>query len=311
MRSSKLRRTSGATLALATGAAPALATVPPEADAASEATAWLDAKRSPATRRSYLGDLLDFGRWILGDRKAPVAVAVRATAAATLPQIAAYRDDSMTRHRPATTARRLAAIRAWFRFLQARQIRADNPAAFVEAPRVNLDEQKRPALELSDLRRLIEVATTGRRAKYADRNLAIVHLLGGIGLRSAELLALRPCDYDRNTQTIVVKGKRQQTRRLDLPTAAIAPLCQLADATPGDARIFAFTRERLRQLVTTWQRLAGLPQTGTHTFRRTMATLHFDHGGSAEQLRRTFGHADLRTTSRYDTRREGTAIVTI
>ena len=278
-------------------------------DVAADARAWLTAKRSADTRRSYLGDLVDLGRFLLGDDDAGADAALRATAAATLGQIAEYRDRSMEKHAPATTARRLAAARAWFRYLQSAGLRADNPGAYVEAPRVNVSDQKRPALEASDLRRMLEIATTGRRARWSDRNTVILRLLAGIGLRSAELLGIRREDFDRPTSTILVRGKRGTTRRLDVPKPALEALGRLCDVAGDGARLFPFSRERLRQLVTTWQRLAGVPISGPHTFRRTMATLHFDRGGSGEQLRRTLGHQDLRTTSRYDTRREGTAVV--
>jgi len=278
-------------------------------DGAGEARAWLTGKRSAATRRSYLGDLADLGRFLLADPDATIDEALRATPPATLTQIAEYRDHSLGIHRPATTARRIAAARAFFRYLQSIGARGDNPAAYVEAPRVNVSDQRRPALEASDLRRMLAVATSGRRAQWADRNTAILRLLAGIGLRSAELLGIRREDFDRPTSTILVRGKRGTTRRLDVPKPAIEPLGRLCDATAEGARVFQFSRERLRQLVTTWERLAGVPISGPHTFRRTMATLHFDRGGSGEQLRRTLGHEDYRTTARYDTRREGTAVV--
>jgi site-specific recombinase XerD len=275
------------------------------------AGAWLAGKRSAETRAAYRADLRAFGRWLLGDLEARDDPALERVATCTIADLVAWRDHLAASCAPATVARRLAAVRAFSKFLRGQGYRLDNPAESVEAPRVSPELQRRPFLEAPEVRALIRAATTGPRAPRAIRNRTILALLASVGLRRAELLELRVGDVDLAGRTILVRhGKGDRPRRLDVTAAIAGDLEQLAEGLPPEARLFRFGRRRLGRLLEAWARAARLEQgVSPHALRRTFATVYLDRGGSIEVLRRSLGHSDPRTTAGYDRRRQASAVV--
>jgi len=282
------------------------------------AHAWIKAKRSPATRRAYLGDLVAVGSRILFQTLAFVDVderhAILAVARVDVDQLATWRDWAAQHEAPATVARRLAALRTFYRFLAGQGLRRDNPAEHVEAPIVAAEEQRRPHLEDHQVRALLAVATLDRNARRAIRNRALVLLLASAGLRIREALGLRPADFDQVKRTIQIRSataKGGKPRLLEVSKRLAADLAALAAGMEPDDRFVAITRERARQLLLRWATLAGVDTqlVTPHALRRTFGTIAIDRGIPIEALRRAMGHSDPRTTARYDRRRQASAIV--
>jgi site-specific recombinase XerD len=278
------------------------------------ARAWIKAKRSRATRRAYFSDLVSIGSFILG-RSCTHDESIAAVAGTDLDAIATWRDDAIQHEAPATVARRLAALRTFYRFLVGQEVRRDNPAEHVEAPIVASEEQRRPHLEDHQVRALLAAA----RAQSGDplralRNRALVLLLASAGLRIAEALGLRPSDFNADASTIRIRSataKRGKPRILEVSKRLAADLTILRSTIDADERFVPITRERVRQLLIRWASLAGIPDhlVTPHALRRTFGTLAIDRGIPIEALRRAMGHEDPRTTARYDRRRQASAIV--
>ncbi len=277
------------------------------------ARTWVKGRRSPRTRESYREDLVLCGRWLLEDQVASDDAAIARVLRATPPELLAWRDSLAESRRPATVARRLAALRALFGALTAGRYIEHNPLAGVETPTVVQEDQRTPWLEAGEVRMLFLAATTTRRhAPRALRNRAILGLLASCGLRRAEVLGIRPEDIDVPKREIRVRGKRGKVRRLGVSEQLAVDLWQLGgSATSPTSSIFPLSRVRLNQLCRSWARAAGLDPANVtpHALRRSYATAALDRAIPIEILRRSMGHADPRMTARYDRRRQASAFV--
>ena len=270
---------------------------------------WFAGRRCATTRRAYASDLAHLGRFLLADPLAPWTVAHRAAATAPPAALPSWRDFMIgIPLRPATIARRLSAARSFFRYLRLAGYRIDDAGAGVEVPRVSPELQAAPHVEASDVRAVLRAVGCGRLRWTVTRNRAIVRLLAELGLRCGELVALRVADFDRAARTVRVLGKGGRVRVLDTGDQLAAELVELVEERAADDRIFPLSTRRVRQLAEVWGRHAGV-DFSPHALRRTFATIYLDRGGSIEQLRRALGHADPRTTARYDRRRTATARV--
>src|SRR5262245_30861873 len=137
----------------------------------------LDAEKhaSPHTVKSYRTDLEDFRRFLGADALADVEVR----------DVRAYLAELHTRGLdPASVARKLAAIRSWFRFLRRRGLVERNPAQQVRSPR--LPRKLVSFLPIDETAALMDA----RPARGTPRDAAIVELLYASGLRVSELVGL-------------------------------------------------------------------------------------------------------------------------
>ena len=167
----------------------------------------LAARRSPRTVDAYRRDLASFATSVDG----PVA---RASTEDIETWLAAMRADGRA---PATIARRLAAVRAYFRHLTLVGAREDNPAAGIAGPRRPRSVPR--TLSPAEAERLVEAAsgTTPR----AMRDRALVELLYGAGLRVSELVSLRVSDVDLEEGLVRCMGKGAKQRVVPMGKGAI------------------------------------------------------------------------------------------
>lgn len=209
-----------------------------------------------------------------------------------------------------TIARRLAALRSWFRFLCRQEVLRENPAEGIHSPR---REHKIPTfLTESDTERLLEVVPSNGR--LAARDMAVLEVLYSAGLRVSELAGLTLDDLDLEGGTILVRGKGKKERLAILGQAAVKAL-----------RAWLLERENLlkrlrrtawhvfinkngtplstrgvRDLVRKYTLLAGLSGRITpHTLRHTFATHLLDRGADIRAVQELLGHASLATTQIY------------
>ena len=159
---------------------------------------------SAHTARAYAGDLrqlLDFARRRLGREPAPADLDHRL--------IRAFLADLYERGRArASSARTLAAIRSFCRYLRREGILDDNPAALVAAPR---PEQRMPAhLDVADMDVLL--AAPDAATPLGRRDRAILELLYASGLRLSELVGLDLDDVNLGGRVVRVRGKGGRER---------------------------------------------------------------------------------------------------
>ena len=267
----------------------------------------LASSRSPRTVDAYRRDLLQLTEWL--DR--PVS---SATTEDLERWVAQMRADG----RAATTvARRIAAVRSFFRQQMLLGRRGDNPAASLELPRRT---RKLPrTLSPAEAERLIEAAngTTPR----AMRDRALVELMYGAGLRVSETLGLDRRGVDLDERIVRALGKGQKERLVPLGRPAVESLRRyIALGRPHldrrnrpelflNARGGPLTRAGAFFVLRKLAAKAGLDpeRVHPHLLRHSFATHLLEGGADLRSVQEMLGHADLATTELYthvsDTRR--------
>ena len=220
---------------------------------------------------------------------------------------------------PSSIARRLAALRGLFRFLQRGGQREDNPAVGLRSPRARRRLPRVTSEEMTH--RILESADPSTDTGRRDR--AVLELLYGCGLRLAELVGLQLGAVDPVTGTIRVRGKGDKERELPLAGEAARALDdylsgRLAAAThrawrtgilDPEARALpvlegkggrALSRRTVQRIVhRAVLRAAAGAGVSPHTLRHAFATHLLDHGASLRGVQELLGHASLATTQIY------------
>ncbi len=208
---------------------------------------------------------------------------------------------------PSTVARRSAALRRFFGFLIDEGFRGDDPSAALPRPRF---ERPLPRiLDEDDVRRMFEAAedraASGEGA--AVRNLALLELLYGSGLRASELVGL-PRNAVRSGQPfLMVLGKGAKERLVPISTRAQAAVAKWMEQVPSDA-LWLFpsgkthlSRVRLFQIVRAMAADGGISpeRVSPHVLRHAFATHVLSGGADLRVLQSLLGHADIATTQIY------------
>jgi integrase/recombinase XerD len=281
---------------------------PRDTSLAGYTAAWLWSFRESAhTRAAYQRDVTDFVHWCAA-RDLDV-LAVRRTHldayAAALTQVPRARTGRPLA--PASVARRLAALSSWYAYLVDAGATAHNPTLRVRRPRIDRDHTATVGLSAAE-------ALALRRAAAEDPALECAGVLAGflveIGARVSEVCALDVTDlgYDSGHRTVRLRMKGGKARvravppglagQLDVIVGARTdgPLFRLPDGRRLDRyTVFRFVRRAAHA--------AGLPAAARitpHSLRHAWATIARERGASLEERQHALGHADPRTTQRYD-----------
>ncbi|MBX6323804.1 MAG: tyrosine recombinase [Rhodospirillaceae bacterium] len=271
----------------------------------------LAAERNAArnTLEAYRRDLADFAAFLARrGRTLP-----KADAAAIRAYLAALNGlDLSTR----TVARRLSALRQYYRFLAGEGLRGDDPCAEIDSPRLGRMLPK--VLAPDEAVRLTEAE--GGDAAGTARLRALVELLYGAGLRASELVGLPLAAARRAGRVLIVRGKGGKERMVPLNPAARAALARYLDHRaaflPRDGKggrrpspwLFPsrgatghLTRQRLGQLLKAAAAAAGLDprRLSPHVLRHAFATHLLEGGADLRSVQQMLGHADIATTQIY------------
>ena len=270
---------------------------------------WLGRERraAPLTVEAYGADIAGFLRFLTqhlgGEPDLAVLAALRQ--ADLRAWLAAGAADGAGN---ATRARRLSAVRTFFRFL-ARRHGVDNPAlALIATPRA-----KKPiprALATEQARQVTDgIGEMSDAASIQARDTALFVLLYGCGLRIAEALALDVRDVPGPDAMLRVVGKGSKERIVPvLPAVREAISGWLAlhpDRQPGSPLFLGARGGRLdpavaQRTLRNFRRLYGLPEHATpHALRHSFATHLLAGGADLRSIQDLLGHASLSTTQRY------------
>lgn len=308
---------------------PPAAAAPPDAtppDAASEAArereeavrAFLrfvahERQLSPRTSEAYTADLAEFeaflGRYY-GDPEWSWRGIDRLAIRAFMGDCTSRRGLSRR-----SIARKLSAVRSFYRFLHVEGRVDANPARSVRSPK---RERTLPAFltreQVDALFRDAEARAEGG-SFHALRNLAIVELFYGAGLRLSELQGLNVADVDVVSERMRVMGKGRKERIVPLGRAAIRALRgyfaarerQMEHAARPDRRAVFVGQTGRRLSARQVQNVVGTFLSGiadeagvsTHSLRHTFATHLLDSGADLLAVKELLGHASLSTTQIY------------
>jgi len=272
---------------------------------------WLKHERraSPHTIAAYRRDLAAFLSFLAGHLGKPACLAdLPALARADFRAWLAAR--SAAELQAASTARALSVVRNFFRFLAKRSLGGNAVFSTMRTPRLPHAIPK--ALTAQEAEDALDAV--GGKSWITKRDMAILLLLYGCGLRLGEALSLnrRDAQWARGdeVQTLMVMGKGRKQRAVPvLPVVAAAMEEYLADCPySGDPeaplfrgvrgarlnpRVVQLRLERLRKQL-------NLPDTATpHALRHSFATHLLAGGGDLRAIQELLGHASLSTTQRY------------
>ena len=259
---------------------------------------------SAHTIKSYRSDLLQFGAFLEGSlgikRLDKVDVlAVRAF-------LAELHQNGIAR---SSIARKLAAIRTFFRHLTREGKLDKNPARLVSTPRL---DQKIPArLEQSEVERLLECPDPTTQLGRRDR--AMLELLYATGLRVGELVALDLARVDLENMLVRVDGKGGKERIVPYGEVAseairlysndrleLVRLGRGTDALFLNARGGRLTARSVRRLLERYLRDAALTSSlSPHSLRHAFATHLLERGCDLRSIQELLGHESLSTTQKY------------
>ncbi|HZK92392.1 MAG TPA: site-specific tyrosine recombinase XerD [Stellaceae bacterium] len=283
---------------------PAAVAVSPRLEAFLE---MLAAERGAArlTLAAYRNDLVDLAGFLAArdialDQADAGALHDYLTAAAT------------RRLAPRTLARRLSAIRQFYRFLLTDAVRGDDPTSGLDAPRLGRPLPK--LLSEAEIARLIAAA-----AAWPDeegvRLRCILELLYATGLRVSELVTLPLAAAQRDPRFLLVRGKGGKERIVPLSPPSRVALAEYLPCRPrflpeGQNSRFLFpsrgregylTRQRCGQLLKELALAAGLDpaRLSPHVLRHAFASHLLDHGADLRSVQQMLGHADIATTQIY------------
>lgn len=251
--------------------------------------------RSPLTIRAYKTDVGQFVAWLGQNTWAPTVDQVeRADITEYLSFLGARQVSGVSR------ARKLAAIREFFRYLEGHGHINRSPAAAVETPKK--ERNVRSYLRPDEYTRMLSEAGAN------PRDYAILQVFLQTGIRVSELCDLRIGDVELTNRMITVTGKGQVERSIELEKKGLAAIRTWLAVRPkvlDDHLFLNYQGEPLgergvRKLVVRYKSRAGITKKiGPHSFRHTFGTLKAEQGVSPFQLKEWLGHAKLDTTQIY------------
>ncbi|MEM7663715.1 MAG: tyrosine recombinase [Pseudomonadota bacterium] len=270
----------------------------------------LSAERGAAqnTLDAYVRDLMDASEYLGGGL----------TRANALDLSAWLQDLSKRGLASATAARRLSAIKHFFRFLFEEGDRKDNPTSQLDGPTARR--------EVPDVLSRDDVATLISACGDDARLICLVECLYGAGLRVSELVSLKTGELPRRkggrwtTSDIIVRGKGGKERLCPLGGPALTALTNWLEirettlpktnAALERARPYVFpsrgkeghlTRRRLGQMLTDLAIKAGIEPSRVHphALRHAYATHLLQGGADLRSVQTLLGHADISTTQIY------------
>jgi integrase/recombinase XerC len=205
----------------------------------------------------------------------------------------------------ASAARKLAALRTFFRYLCREGVLARNPARALLSPR--LEKRVPTHLDERDVELLLDMPGEG---DAAVRGRAILELLYATGIRCSELVGLDLGEVDRNARMVRVLGKGRKERivpfggraaeALEAYLPVRSRLAPSSDAVFVNARGGRLTDRSVRYLVANRVRaVAMVRRISPHTMRHSFATHLLERGADLRAIQELLGHARLATTQRY------------
>lgn len=254
------------------------------------------------TLAAYAQDLLDF-RQFLETRGLTDWLAV------SLADLQGYLASLEARGISARSrARRLSALRQFFRFLQREEKLASNPVELLDSPR--LPQRLPQVLGEQEVAALLAAPDPG--SLLGQRDDALLELLYATGLRVSELVCLTLKQVDLRRGVVRPLGKGRKERLVPMVPRAVEKLqLYLSQGRPrllkGRQNPYLFvngrggrlSRQGVWKIIKSYARLAGVRDLSPHTLRHSFATHLLSRGANLRVLQILLGHADLATTTIY------------
>ncbi len=272
---------------------------------------------SPHTLRAYMRDLDHFCAWMmlgprafdLPDDEILPQASLDVLQRADKQNIRSYLAHIQTRgNSPRTTARKLASLRAAYRYFVQSDYLKENPAKAVSSPKLPRDLPD--VLSIPEVTALLEAPDTSKPLGIRDR--ALMETLYSSGARASEARGVKLGDVDLIQSTMRVFGKRKKERIVHLGKFAREALKNYLgvrasigepkhDVLFVNARGGPLTTRSIQRVVEHYVRLVlpGRREVSPHTLRHTFATHMLDGGADLRTVQELLGHENLSSTQIY------------
>jgi len=252
--------------------------------------------RSAATIRAYATDISQFISFLHANN-----VSIHTPAEVEKIDVVEYLSALAKRELTGIArARKMSAIREYFRFLEGIGVIAKSPTTGIETPK--REKNGRQVLRSDEYTKMLSLAGAN------PRDYAILQVFLQTGVRVSELANLTRDDIDFVKPSITVRGKGMKEREIFLEKKGVHALKSYLGVRGEHftKRVFLnyqgepISERGIRKLVVKYRKEAGITKKAScHTLRHTFATYKAEKGVSAFQLQQWLGHANLNTTQIY------------
>jgi integrase/recombinase XerD len=216
-------------------------------------------------------------------------------------------------YRSTTIARKIAALKSFFRYMRNMGYIDVDLVEKLEAPRV---QKELPGVltaeQIKSLFEQVEVETPA-----GQRDLAMLHMLYATGMRVSELVSLNLSDFDADKATVLCpgrSGRQKRERVVPLPPIAIEATLQYLQAVrprlmsrhPEEESLFLnhhgerLTRQGFWLIIKGYAKQAGITNITPHKLRHSFAALMLKGGMELRSVQERLGHAHISTTQMYN-----------
>ncbi len=225
-------------------------------------------------------------------------------------QLIDYLTSLKNRGRTASTiARKLAAIKAFYRFLAAERYIKNDPAEVIEAGVKGMHLPK--VLSVEEVEDLLNEPNLGTPEGYRDKTM--LEVLYATGMRVSELVALKAANVNLDMKYVIAFGKGSKERIIPIGRTAVKYLSRyMEEIRPGlikdenEELLFLsswggpMTRQRFFEIIRDYGKSAGIKRPVTpHMLRHSFATHLLENGTDLRVVQELLGHADISTTQIY------------
>src|SRR5215475_5355799 len=252
--------------------------------------------RSSATIRAYQTDISQFISFLHANN-----VSIKTPADVEKVDVVEYLSALAKRELTGIArARKMSALREYFRFLEGLGVISKSPTTGIETPK--REKNGRQVLRSDEYTKMLSLAGAN------PRDYAILQVFLQTGIRVSELANLTREDIDFSKPAIRVKGKGMKEREISLEKKGLQALRSYLALLPEDfsGRVFLnyqgepISERGIRKLVVKYRKEAGITRKAScHTLRHTFATHKAEMGVSPYQLQQWLGHENLNTTQIY------------
>ena len=262
-------------------------------------------RASPETLRNYASDLRQLHRFLLSRRLVSSPIDPNSLSPDAVRAYLQWLDQKG--NKPSSLARKLAAVRSFYRYLSRRGMVNDNPVDGMRTPK---QPKLLPRVLTKDDADALMTFPAGLTV-WSLRDRALLETLYSTGARVGELVALDIGDVRELEGLVRLQGKGRKERivpigemaldairryrlSLPLPSAGVPPRALFCNQRGG-----RLTSRSVARVVNRYSsRLAG-GAVSPHALRHSFATHLLDEGADLRSIQEMLGHASLRTTQRY------------
>lgn len=271
------------------------------------------------TRHAYWRDLADISLYLRNKRNTDIDKASTADLKAYLQDLSEkthVKGSNKSKIAVRTVARRLSALRQFYRYLVSEGARKDDPTSTIESPKQTRTLPK--TLSESEVSALIKAAAASGGVESV-RLVCLLEMLYATGLRVSELVGLPMSAIGEQNQFLMVSGKAGRERMVPLSDPAQKAVKNYLEVRQqfigpeesGRQNKWLFpsrtsdsghlTRQRFAQLLKDLARAASIEEdrVSPHILRHAFATHLLSHGADLRSVQKMLGHADIATTQIY------------